>query len=130
MDNRLKMQFAAGRYNQYKAFVDKQRQERHLDGSKASLSTKVGKRITTTMIGSLEAIEKSLGYLWGAGEKNLSPEQKELKAKWEELRTTILNLGNNQKRLILNELGEFTVSWNKFNFKSVPINVSKEDKGK
>ena len=75
MDNRLKLQFAAGRYNQYKAFVDKQRQERHLDGSKASLSTKVGKRITTTMIGSL-GYRKKLRLFMGRWRKEFVPRTK------------------------------------------------------
>jgi murein endopeptidase len=63
----------------------------------------IEKRLKTTMIGSLARFEDSFGYLW---EKETSNKQYFEKL-WDDTRKNILNNGNNQLRLALDELQDF-----------------------
>lgn len=58
------------------------------------------------MIGSLARVEDYFGYLWGHDSKQLTDQQKEFRALWEELRTEILNHGNFHIRKGLDEIDE------------------------
>jgi hypothetical protein len=60
-------------------------------------------RIKTTMIGSLAKFEQYFGYLW---EEN-SSKRLEYEELWEQARNAILNNGNHQIRLALDELVDF-----------------------
>jgi hypothetical protein len=60
-------------------------------------------RLKTTMIGSLAKFEEYFGYLWEEDNKN----RLEYENLWEQARTSILNNGNNQIRLALDELEDF-----------------------
>ena len=60
-------------------------------------------RIKTTMIGSLAKFEEYFGHLWEEDNKN----RLEYENLWEQTRTSILNNGNNQIRLALDELEDF-----------------------
>lgn len=57
-------------------------------------------RFKTTMIGSLAKFEEYFGYLWEDDNKN----RLEYEKLWEQTRNAILNNGNNQLRLALDEL--------------------------
>jgi hypothetical protein len=61
------------------------------------------KRLKTTMIGSLARFEESFGYLW---EKDTNTREYFEKL-WDETRNSILNNGNNQLRLAVDELEAF-----------------------
>lgn len=74
------------------------------------------KRFKTLMIGTLYRFEQSFGYLWNHGEEPHSENQIKFRQKWEDLRTDILNHGNNQIRLALNELDRFIDHQNKYSY--------------
>jgi hypothetical protein len=71
-------------------------------------------RIRTTMIGSLHRIEKSFGYLWNHGSESKSDLELEFEDKWEDLRLDILNHGNHQIRLALQDLKNFFADQEKY----------------
>tara|TARA_A100001201_G_scaffold21819_1_gene24325 strand:- start:1227 stop:1541 length:315 start_codon:yes stop_codon:yes gene_type:complete len=88
--------------------------------SKTRLKKEVKKRIQTTMIGALSSIEKHLGSLWGNDTDNPTPEQAVMKEVFEELRTEILDKGNNQIRNIDSEIETYDIVWNKYHY-SLPL---------
>lgn len=61
------------------------------------------KKFQTTMIGSLAKFEKAFGYLWTKDNTNIEKFQEI----WEYTRNDILNNGNKQSRLAINELKEY-----------------------
>lgn len=83
-------------------------------------------KIKTTMIGALSAIEKRLGFLWGLDEDGkdsghpLSPEEQHLKDIYDELRSEILDIGNNQIRNLSTEISQYDVSWNRYHM-TLPV---------
>ena len=60
-------------------------------------------RLKTTMIGSLAKFEEHFGYLWEEDNKN----RLEYDRLWDQTRNAILNNGNNQIRLALDELEDY-----------------------
>lgn len=79
--------------------------------AKDQLRHLVKKRIDTTMIGSLASIEKYLGFLWGHNsDGDLTPEQERLADLYEDLRSEILDKGNNQIRNFDTDFETFEVS--------------------
>lgn len=91
--------------------------------SKTRLKKETRKRIQTTMIGALSSIEKFLGFLWGQGPDEgqiLTKEQMQMKEVFEELRTEILDKGNNQIRNVEAEIENYDVVWNKYHI-NLPI---------
>ena len=88
---------------------------------------KIGQsKIKTTMIGSLDLIEKTFGFLWGLDENGkdsgepLSDEQEYMRELYETLRTEILDNGNRQIRNLDSELQQYTVTWNRYH-KTMPV---------
>jgi hypothetical protein len=61
------------------------------------------KRLKTTMIGSIAKFEEFFGHLWEDDNPNIEYYDN----LWEQTRTAILNHGNNQIRLALNELSDY-----------------------
>lgn len=98
------------------ATVRKTNQERFALHSKNRLIDNIEKKFRTTIIGILARCEEQFGYLWGHGleYKNLTSDQKEFRAIWEDLRTEILNHGNSQLRAALEELSQYTITWNQY----------------
>jgi hypothetical protein len=83
-------------------------EEKIIQSSKRKLREIVEKRIRTTMIGALAELERSeFGKLFGYGKNNLTDEEKRWKMIWDEVRTSILNQGNNQLRESLREVENF-----------------------
>jgi hypothetical protein len=78
------------------------------------LITEIEKRFQTLMIGSLSRFEKTFGYLWNHGDEPRSSSEAEFLNKWKTLRNDLLNHGNNQIRLALDELDAFIYENNKF----------------
>ena len=70
------------------------------------------KKIQTTMIGALSTIEKHFGFLWGheSGEA-LTPEQEHVKQLFVEVRSEILDRGNNQARNLEAEFNNYEINW-------------------
>ena len=68
----------------------------------------ISKRFETTIIGTLARFEDSFGYLWGYNsDKELTTQQQKFLDLWEILRTSILNHGNHQMRLALDDIIQF-----------------------
>jgi hypothetical protein len=79
----------------------------------------IEKKFTTIMIGSLARFESNFSYLWDEN----APNGDEFYNKWEKTRYEILNFGNHQLRLGIEELYEFFISQKKigqyqYNFKT------------
>ena len=70
------------------------------------------KKIQTTMIGALSTVEKHFGFLWGhESSEPLSPEQEHLKEIYNEVRSEILDRGNNQARNLETEFAAYDINW-------------------
>ena len=86
---------------------------RHLGESKQRLQKTIETKINTTMIGAISEMEAKFGFLWGQGKPYSALTDKEiamLRLK-DEMRTAILNNGNNQKRGVIAELEQYEVEW-------------------
>ena len=81
--------------------------------SRQRLKDIVDKKLTTTMIGSLSAFEENV--MKSDFFKNLSKEQQlELQTAYEKTRAKILDLGNNAKRNLTEEFGQYDIKWNRY----------------
>ena len=70
------------------------------------------KKIQTTMIGALSTIEKHFGFLWGhESGQELTPEQEHVKQLIDEVRSEILDRGNNQARNLEAEFNNYEINW-------------------
>ena len=70
------------------------------------------KKIQTTMIGALSTVEKHFGFLWGhESSEPLTPEQEHLKEIYNEVRSEILDRGNNQARNLETEFAAYDINW-------------------
>jgi|APFre7841882630_1041343.scaffolds.fasta_scaffold215364_1 hypothetical protein len=69
------------------------------------------KRFETCFIGAIYSIEQKFGYLWGHDKRynELTQSEKEFYVDWEDLRNEILNKGNRQLRIFLNELEKYQI---------------------
>jgi hypothetical protein len=63
----------------------------------------VYKKFQTTMIGALAKFEDNFGHLWDSD----TLESERFEMVWEDTRNSILNNGNKQARLALNEISKF-----------------------
>jgi len=90
--------------------------EKFKNSSKKRLITNIEKKFKTLMIGALAAFEESFGEVWGHGNwpENPTEEQKIWRDEWEKVRTKILNSGNNQLRAALDEIAQYTMTWNRY----------------
>jgi len=74
-------------------------------------------RFKTLMIGSISRFEKHFGYLWNHGEEPNTQSEEKFRNLWEDLRIDLLNHGNNQIRLAMNEIEkEFKKSKYQYNY--------------
>ena len=99
--------------------MDKDRMFR--EESKKRLKRIIAKKIRTTMIGALSAIERKFGFLMGFDEHGqdkcqpLDDEERLIREIYEELRREILDLGNNQIRAAEAEIDNHDVRWLRYN---------------
>jgi transcription termination factor Rho len=101
------------------------RDERSKEISQQALYKFAEKCIRTTMIGSLDAIEKSFGFLWNFdSQQETTDEQKILKNIYEEARASILDKGNNQIRFLKNEFTDYEITRKKYHL-NLPVADSK-----
>ena len=97
------------------SMAKKAKEDKYNEDSKKRLSIILKKKLETSFIGALAAFEKEFGFLWGfEGDKPLTKQQKEMGAIWDDVRTQVLNNGNNQLRAIQNELSQYTIKWNRY----------------
>ena len=103
------------------------------EDSKARLKKIAAQKIRTTMIGALSIVEKSLGFLWGLDENGrdisnqLTPEEQQLRDRYAEIRSQILDLGNNQIRNLDSELVQYDVKWNRYSM-TLPVKPLQDQK--
>jgi hypothetical protein len=92
--------------------------KRYAQQSRERLRKNMETKIRTTMIGSLALVEQKFSSLWGQGKPRNQLTDAELA--WEtikdELRTEILNNGNNQLRAAIAEINQYDVTWNRFQY--------------
>lgn len=86
---------------------------------KENLTKSVETKIRTTFIGSLDAVEKHLGTLWGYGlpREDLNEAEIQFLSLWQSLRDDILNRGNAQLRAALAELSKYDVDVTRLPYK-------------
>jgi hypothetical protein len=76
-----------------------------LDDEAKDVLDDIFKRFQTTIIGSLARFEENFGYLWENDNENSRAYYK----LWQQTRNSVLNNGNNQARLALDELEDFLI---------------------
>ena len=88
------------------------RQKKFLESSRKHLDKIVKTKITTAFIGALDAFESEFGFLWGHGQdyREITEEQKKMRALWNNARSKILSNGNVQMRNASNEIANYLVS--------------------
>ena len=104
------------------------REDKFKDMSKNRLYEISRKKIQTTMIGALDSIEKSFGFLWQTTEGDMSAEQQELKKIFESTRSEILDRGNTQMRNLQTEFINYDITGKKYSL-NLPV-VKKEGEEK
>jgi hypothetical protein len=86
--------------------------------SRERLRRNIETKIRTTMIGALSLMEAKFGHLWGQGKPRtqLTDQELAMEELKDELRTEILNNGNNQLRAAIAEIGQYDVTWNRYQY--------------
>lgn len=102
------------------------RDSKYKSDSKDRLSKILKKKIQTTMIGALSTIEENFGFLWNSESGQLTPEQHKMKELYNQVRSEILDRGNNQARNIDAELAQYDVEWLRYSMQ-IPV-ITKNDK--
>lgn len=92
--------------------------------SKKRLFAILEKKIKTTMIGALQAIEDEFGFLWGKDKRELTDVEIKMAEMYKNLRKRILDNGNNQIQAVRNELEQYNINWNRY---SLVLEVKKEE---
>lgn len=89
---------------------------KYKENSKSRLKTLVEKKFTTVIIGALAKFEERFGEIWGHGEyeEDMTESQKKQGEMWEMVRTDILNNGNAQMRAAMNEIDQYTMTWDRY----------------
>ena len=104
---------------------------RYSEDSRKRLDKIISTKMNTTMIGSLATFEKNFGFLWGQGKKDSerTEEERECYTLWQNVRTEVLNNGNNQIRALRNELQNHDVNWKRYQLtiKAKPAEESQEN---
>jgi|TARA_Y100000361_G_C10873108_1_gene195228 hypothetical protein len=105
--------------------------KKYKDVSKDRLLKISKKKVQTTMIGALSTIERVFGFLWGHGsQEELTPEQEHMKELFDEVRSEILDRGNNQSRNLEAEFANYEINWLRYQMTLPvkPLNTSEGDK--
>jgi hypothetical protein len=92
--------------------------QHYLDQSRERLRSNMAAKIRTVMIGSLARVEEKLGHLWGHGKlyADLSDREVFMRGVKDELRTEILNHGNNLLRAAMAEIDQYKVEWTRYQY--------------
>lgn len=73
----------------------------------------IQKKFQTTMIGSLARFEESFAFLW----EDEHPDREKFEEKWEYTRNNILNNGNKQLRLAINDIIKYSKPESRYKYK-------------
>jgi len=110
------------KFKQEHSEYEKIRQNKYIADSRARLSKILGKKIETTMIGSLSSIEKHFSYLW---EGETTSEKQALYDIFQKVRSEILDKGNAQSRNLDTELNQYEVKWLRYSM-AIPVKPSQQ----
>ncbi len=90
--------------------------QRFREGCKKRLLGTIEKKFKTTIIGAIASVEAGFGELWGHGKPDveLTAKEKEFRDIWQEVRTEILNKGNNNLRGAQDEIAQYSTIWEGF----------------
>lgn len=108
---------------------DKQaRDNRASQFAKGKLADSIKKSIDTTMIGAIARFEDAFGELWGHGKDERDLNEVELAARetWNIVRTSVMDNGNTQLRMLVNSLDRYVIKFNRFSIKFVTKRDNKE----
>lgn len=96
--------------------------------SKRRLEDNITKKIKTTMIGSIDSIEKNFDFLWGNIETD---QEKEVYAAFQAARAEIMKKGHKQMENLLAETKMYSIEWERYNL-TIPVkrNLSHSEEGK
>jgi len=98
-----------------------ERDSRYKNSSNDRLLKIARKKIQTTMIGALSSIENNFGFLWNAeNASDITDEQQHMKDIFDQVRSEILDRGNNQARNLEAEMSQYEVKWLKYNI-NIPV---------
>jgi hypothetical protein len=107
--------------NHYQIACAKQKQNelhdsKYKDKSKKRLSNIISTKVKTSFIGSISTCENNFGFLWGHGkpENELDEEEFSMREIWENVRAQILDNGNSQLRATMNEIQNYTITWDRY----------------
>lgn len=113
--------------------IQAEKEASYREDSKVRLRKITAQKIRTTMIGALSIVEKNLGFLWGLDENGrdtnseITPEEQQLRDKYADIRSQILDLGNNQIRNLESELAQYDVKWNRYQM-TLPVKSIQDQK--
>ena len=94
------------------------KEKKYKEDSRNRLLKISAKKIQTTMIGALSSIENHFGFLWDHDDReNLSSESEHMKQLYDDVRSEILDKGNNQIRNLEAELSQYDVEWLRYQMK-------------
>jgi hypothetical protein len=103
------------RLSGYRKRAIEENKKSYEQSSKDKLAQSIEKKMKTTFIGALSAMEEELGYLWGHNKNGkMTSEEREMKKVWDKIRNKVLNNGNHQYRLIEQELEQYSVNWDRY----------------
>ena len=114
--------------------LKKIREEQQQNISSNALYQRSKQKILTTSIGALYAMEKQLGLLWGwvdtpDGESRkyveLTEEQLEFKQMYEKVRAEILDNGNDQMKIMLEDFSDYDIKRKKHKINLPVVNRNK-----
>lgn len=113
----------SGKEDRLKKF-NEQRRVYDKEGAREALKNKLKqslkKKMTTILVGCVEAVEKKLGNVWGHGkyrdEKN--DDELDFTVEWQRCRDLMFDLGNAQIRYMEKELDQYDVDVIKYTIQS------------
>jgi len=86
------------------------KEEKRADAARELLEKDIEKKFKTVMIGAIASIENNLGFLFGHNEnRELTPEEEELKEIFVKIRSEILDKGNGQIRNVKTALDLYKI---------------------
>jgi len=96
--------------------------EQKTEDSKNRLRRVMERKLKTSFIGAISKFENVFGRLWGHGKEygQLTDSERRFRALWEQVRTEILNNGNNQIRAVQQELDLYTVFFDGYRVTLLP----------
>ena len=82
--------------------------------SRRQMIEQMEKRFKTTMIGALARFENEFGYLWNGDQEPSDGQEAYFRDKWEDLRSDLLDHGNDQMRNGIQDLNNYLNKMEKY----------------